>query len=126
MDTLARTGVTIPENDGSDSTSAYRLSMRSIGLFLEASGVIYGAGTLAGRPVAGKAGRVYKATDAGLEGVFYWDTGSVWQIVGAAPPSDPVAGTAGLRTLGSGSQQAAPGNHTHGNDLEYYARMGAL
>lgn len=30
----------------------------------------------------------------------------------AAPASDPVAGTAGLRTLGTGSQQAAPGNDT--------------
>lgn len=26
---------------------------------------------------------------------------------------DPAAGTAGLRTLGAGAQQAAPGNHTH-------------
>lgn len=28
-------------------------------------------------------------------------------------PSDPVAGTAGLRTLGTGATQAAAGNHTH-------------
>ncbi|KKM90014.1 hypothetical protein LCGC14_1242940 [marine sediment metagenome] len=27
--------------------------------------------------------------------------------------SDPVVGTAGLRTLGGGAQQAAPGNHAH-------------
>jgi hypothetical protein len=32
------------------------------------------------------------------------------------PPTDPVAGTAGLRTLGSGAQQAAPGNDTRFSD----------
>jgi hypothetical protein len=31
----------------------------------------------------------------------------------AAAVKDPVAGTAGLRTLGSGAQQAAAGNHSH-------------
>jgi len=29
------------------------------------------------------------------------------------PPSDPAAATPGLRTLGTGAQQAATGNHTH-------------
>jgi len=29
------------------------------------------------------------------------------------PATDPVAGTGGLRTLGTGAQQAAAGNHTH-------------
>jgi hypothetical protein len=29
------------------------------------------------------------------------------------PGSDPAAGTAGLRTLGAGAAQAAPGDHTH-------------
>jgi len=37
--------------------------------------------------------------------------------------SDPVAGTAGLRTLGTGAQQAAVGNHSHtlseGLEVEY-------
>jgi len=31
----------------------------------------------------------------------------------AAIPSDPIAATPGLRTLGAGAQQAAAGNHTH-------------
>lgn len=36
-------------------------------------------GTLAGRPAAGVAGRVYKATDGNA--LTYLDTGSAWQIV---------------------------------------------
>ena len=35
-----------------------------------------------------------------------------------APPADPVATTAGTRTLGTGAQQAAAGNHNH--DDRYY------
>lgn len=36
-----------------------------------------------------------------------------WTAAPASAPTDPVAGTAGLRTLGTGAQQAAAGDHTH-------------
>jgi hypothetical protein len=39
-----------------------------------------------------------------------------WTAAPAAPPTDPVAGTGGLRTLGTGAQQAAAGNHSHAVD----------
>ena len=81
-------------------------------------------GTLAGRPAAGRLGRVYFATDTD---VFYFDDGAAWQSVGAdathatqhqpgggdAMAVDAVAGTGSLRTLGTGAQQAAVGSHGH-------------
>lgn len=50
------------------------------------------------------AGKIFVCTTAGTPGV--------WTEVGAQPV-DGVAGTASLRTLGTGSQQAAAGDHTH-------------
>lgn len=41
------------------------------------------------------------------------DAASHEDHVHAAPPTDPAAGTAGLRTLGATSTTAAAGNHTH-------------
>lgn len=125
MDTLARTGITIPETDGSDSTTAFRLSTRSIGQFVEDSVLVGTEGLLASRPAAGDGQTLYKPTDVGLENVIYWDDGTAWRTIGAAPATDPAAGVGGLRTLGSGALQAAAGNHTHARDLYDIATPGS-
>lgn len=72
------------------------------------------SGLLAARPVSspgspGKRGRRYIATDVGVGGTEYVDAGTAWLELGPAL-IDPAAGTAGLRTLGTGAQQAAAGN----------------
>lgn len=114
MDTLSRTGIVVPKTDGSDSTTAYRLSTRSVGAWAETFGfIVLPADTYANIPAAAKYGRVFHPTDAGREGEFYFDTGSVWQQISPAPPTDPAAGVGGLRTLGAGATQAAPGSHQH-------------
>lgn len=84
MDTLTRTGIVIPANDGSDPVTAYRTSLRDIGTRVEAQAALYGQGALAARPAAGKAGRIYRPSDAALSGVIYWDDGSAWSTIGAA------------------------------------------
>lgn len=111
MDTLSRTGVVIPKTDGSDATTAFRLGVRSVGTVFDTSGVLYAEGVDASRPSASTHGRLYKPTD--LANILYWDNGTTWETIGASAPTDPVAATAGLRTLGGGAQQAAAGNHTH-------------
>lgn len=71
-------------------------------------------GTLAARPTSGqKDGDIYWATNdttMGPNGTPYkWDAANgQWRLW--APPVDPVAATAGSRTLGTGAQQAAAGN----------------
>lgn len=84
------------------------------------------AGTLAGRPAASVAGYHYFATDDN-GGTVYRDTGVAWNQItsgvthasrhnagGAdAMAADQAAGTASLRTLGTGAAQAAAGNHSH-------------
>ena len=55
----------------------------------------------------GDTGRIFIATDTQR---IYRESGSAWVEV---MDDDPAAGTAGLRTLGTGSTQAAAGNHTH-------------
>lgn len=74
-------------------------------------------GLLAARPAAGQAGRYYHAVDdttAGPNGTLARDNGAAWinvmQAPTAPPPTDPAANVAGLRTLGTGAQQAAAGN----------------
>lgn len=70
---------------------------------------VYLRGTLAARPAAGQVGRVYKETDVGSEDVER-DNGSAWE---SFIPVDAAVGVGSMRTLGSGSQQAAAGDHTH-------------
>lgn len=109
---LERLGVTVP--DTSDNVLAFIPSkyFDDLGEALDTLGALYGQGLLAARPAAGTAGRLYFATDTPT--LIYYDTGSAWVTLGSPPPSDPAAGTAGLRTLGVGPLQAAAGNHGHG------------
>lgn len=79
-------------------------------------------GTLAARPAAGSAGRLYFATDVN-GGELQRDTGAAWAAVGVdilhavahnaggadALAIDAVAGTGSLRTLGYGAQKALSG-----------------
>jgi len=67
-------------------------------------------GLLSARPSPGQQGRIYILTDSGLEGRSYVDDGSAWQ---ERISVNPVAATAGLRTLGTGATQAAAGDHVH-------------
>jgi len=55
----------------------------------------------------GDTGRIFIATDTPK---VYRESGSAWVLV---IDLDPAVGVAGLRTLGTGSAQAAAGNHTH-------------
>ena len=124
MDTLTRTGVVIPATAGSDATTAFRLSARSLGNAFEAAGLLYADGLDSARPTFGTHGRIYFPSD--LPGIAYYDTGSTWVTIGAGAPTDPAAGVGGLRTLGAGATQAAAGNHTHGDDITQLTVMGAL
>lgn len=124
-DTLTRSGIVIPSNDGSDSTAEYRISMRALGQFFETFGMIFLTGTLAARPAAGVLGRLYKPTDVGLSAIAYFDNGTTWDSIGAGAAVDPAANVGGLRTLGGGPLQAAAGNHTHAQDTYSTASPGA-
>lgn len=55
----------------------------------------------------GDTGRMFIATDTYK---VYRESGAAWVVI---IDTDPAVGAAGLRTLGSGAQQAAPGNHSH-------------
>lgn len=115
MDTLSRTGIVVPSADLHDSVHPVA-HLRSIAYAVENKAVLYlTPGTLASRPAAGVLGRVFRPTDVGEAGNVYFDDGSVWVRLsaGIAPTTDDVAGVGSLRTLGSGAQQAAAGNHGH-------------
>jgi hypothetical protein len=112
MDTGTRTGIVYLADDGSDPVTAYRTSIRNTVAWAEAQGVLYAQGLLSARPTAGKAGRLYRATDDSA-GVIYYDDGSTWQSIGTSSAVDAAAGVGSLRTLGAGALQAAAGNHTH-------------
>ena len=114
MQTGSRTGVQYLSADGSDSPIAVVTSSDSIGAWIDTYALeILPAATYASIPAAGTYGRVFHPTDVGREGEYYFDTGSVWRQISPTPPTDPIAGTPGLRTLGAGAQQAASGTHTH-------------
>ena len=66
--------------------------------------------TLANRPTAGQAGRLFVASDGNNAGLMYRDTGSAWVQVTL---SDQATSVPSLRTLGTGATQSAAGNHTH-------------
>jgi hypothetical protein len=112
MDTGTRTGIVYLADDGSDAVTAYRASIRNLAAWAEAQGALYAQGLLSTRPSAGKAGRLYRATDD-VTGVIYYDDGSTWQAIGTSSAVDAAAGVGSLRTLGAGPLQAAAGNHTH-------------
>ncbi len=61
----------------------------------------------ASKPAAGTANSVYLSTDVGTDGTLYIDNGSAWKAVN---PKDAAGAIAALRTLGTGSTQAAAGN----------------
>jgi hypothetical protein len=112
MDTGTRTGIVYLADDGSDPVTAYRTSIRNLAAWAEAQGALYAQGLLSARPTAGKAGRLYRATDDSA-GIIYYDDGSTWQAIGTSSAVDAAAGVGSLRTLGAGALQAAAGNHTH-------------
>lgn len=126
-----RFGVAALANSGSDPMTIYRTMLRALEDALEAYGLVWrGQGTLASRPAAGIQGGVYKVTDAGYEATLSYDTGSAWVEIGAGATVDGAAATPSLRTLGSGSTQAAAGNHSHAgtsaDDVELLTVIGAI
>jgi hypothetical protein len=70
-------------------------------------------GSLSARPAAGMQGRFYWATDVTT---FYYDTGAQWVTINPAGVVDGPAGTPSLRTLGTGTLQAASGNDSRLSD----------
>ncbi len=72
---------------------------------------LIGYGLLSARPTAASdnEGQAFYATDTGL---LYRSNGSSWDQILLTDPTE-ASGDPGLRTLGSGANQAAAGNHTH-------------
>lgn len=134
-----------PTSGGAPTAASYVTTIAEAGLSAEkvlGTDVVM-AGALAARPAASLAGRLYLATDdAG--GTLYRDSGAAWVKVAqgvtetvladssvtsakiadgtitdvdvAAANKDGIAGTASLRTLGTGAQQAAAGNDARLSD----------
>lgn len=112
MQTLPRSGVQVPSADRSDSFDPVR-DLRAIANAFEVGALLYaGDGLVGARPAAGKKGRIWRSTNKAA-GILDYDTGTAWVEIGTQAQSDPAAGVAGLRTLGGGATQAAPGNHSH-------------
>ena len=112
---LPRTGLTLLSSSGIDPVTAFRDNIRAIGTILEVNAALFTQGPLSSRPAVGKAGRCFKTVDPGVpeDGLFYYDNGTSWVAIGAGAPADPAPATPGLRSLGSGANQAAAGNHSH-------------
>jgi hypothetical protein len=112
-DTGTRTGIVYLQNDGADSYTLYRTSIRNIVAALEAKGALASQTALGSRPSAGAGLRFWKDSGSLGDGVLYYDNGSTWEAIGTAAAVDAAAGVGSLRTLGAGALQAAAGNHTH-------------
>ena len=61
---------------------------------LDPTAVVFLQGLASAKPAAGTAGRVFMATDTGAA---YWDTGTMWRMIGGAPivtalPASPANG----------------------------------
>jgi hypothetical protein len=117
MHTTPRLALRLP--DGTGDAPDVPLWMERLALDLEGS---FAVGLLADRPVAGKAGRRYFASDAKVE---YVDTDATWELVGQPadgsigaaklaatlkPSGGAAAGTEALRAIGSGPGQVLAGN----------------
>lgn len=110
-DTGTRTGIVYLQNDGADSYTLYRSSIRNVVATLEAKGALFVQQSAT--PTPGVAGRFFKDADDLGSGVIYYDNGTTLEAIGSAAPTDGSAATPSLRTLGSGATQASAGNHTH-------------
>ena len=80
--TSTRRGIVYPSISGSDAADV-PLYIGNLIPALDAD-VFYIQGTLAARPAASIAGRIYEATDQ-TPHQFFWDTGSAWTSLGAPP-----------------------------------------
>lgn len=105
-----RTGLAIPTVTGSDPFTELKDGIRRTGQWLETNGAMWAEGADSARPAAGTHGRFYKPTD--ISGVIYWDNGTTWETIGGSAATDAAPGVGSLRTLGSGANQAAPGDTT--------------
>jgi hypothetical protein len=102
----------LPQPTGTDLASTADDSITAISNTLDNAAhsvTVLRKGVFASRPSAAsaKSGCYYLATDTG---VLYLSDGTSWIDVS---PRDSAAGTASLRTLGTGATQAAAGNHVH-------------
>lgn len=104
------TRLSIPYPAGVDPADV-PLDMQQLANALDAANV-YQQGTLASRPAFGLQGRFYFATDQGVSGLLYWDTGSAWKTLTV---EDAAAAIPSLRSLGSSPTQAAAGDDSRFN-----------
>lgn len=98
--------------DGS-SPAAVPDDIQNLAEDCEAKAAYFLSGPSGSIPAAGIADRYWYETNTGF---LKRDTGSVWVVVNPAQVSDGPAGTASLRTLGSGALQAAAGNDARLSD----------
>lgn len=71
-------------------------------------------GTLANRPTAGTAGKLYLATNAGTQGIVYRDTGTAWVAAGVGHLAD-INGTTDNLVAGTTTDVVNQTNLTAGN-----------
>lgn len=64
--------------DFTDNTPGGHVGKTQSNIADDSNAKMFRFGTLAGRPSAGTAGRIYHASDAGTNGITYRDTGSAW------------------------------------------------
>lgn len=101
------TRYSLPYPTGTDAADQGDDQIKALAEAADSKFAGFSLGLLSARPTVGgttgPSGFIYYATDNGL---FYVSDGSSWVIVN---PKDAAAGTASLRTLGTGANQAAPG-----------------
>lgn len=103
------TRLALPYPASSDTADVPR-DISALANALDSNAAYDAQGSLSSRPAAGLRGRYYYANDTG---VLSRDTGTAWVDVN---PADAAAGTASMRTLGTGATQAAAGNDSRLTD----------
>lgn len=94
---------------------------------VENNAAMFGQGTLAARPAAGKAGRYYWASDQAVGQKVYYDNGSTWELTlptaggpaSAANPGDASAAGTATAYARSDHKHALPSWAASAVDLDY-------
>lgn len=92
------TRMAIPHPDSADNPGLVA-DLASLANQIDANAAMYAQGTFAARPAAGKAGRIYYATDT-LQ--HFWDTGAAWVALGSVTPAGVIEAWAGTSSAPNG------------------------